>query len=90
MAEMNRTYEKKLQLVRAVLLAEWDPIGVRDEPAARDEYDRYIPALLGMLERKANADEIARYLDDVGSLEMGLVAVEAKSRVAAKILLQIE
>lgn len=37
--------------VRQILLKEWDPLGVGDVPAAEDEYDRIVPALVSMLER---------------------------------------
>lgn len=28
--------------IRALLLGEWDPIGINDVPEARDEYDAYV------------------------------------------------
>jgi hypothetical protein len=39
------------EAIRNVLLREWDPIGVADEPAAQDEYDGYIPGIIGVLIR---------------------------------------
>ncbi|KKB10637.1 hypothetical protein VE25_16995 [Devosia geojensis] len=81
------TYEQKLDAVRKMLLQDWDPIGVRDEPAAQDEYDAYLPAVLHLLQVRAPVDEVARCLTDITTLEMGLSDVEERDRaVAARLL----
>lgn len=89
MAEMSIDYQDKLRLVRAILMAEWDPIGVRDEPAAQDEYDKYLPTLIGMLEHEATPGEIAQFLSHVSTMEMGLIDVEARDEAAAQKLVQL-
>jgi hypothetical protein len=38
--------------IRAVLMQEWDPIGVADTPEAADEYDVYISKVHGLLIRR--------------------------------------
>jgi hypothetical protein len=35
--------ERYLTAIKAALLKEWDPIGVKDVPPAQDEYDSYAP-----------------------------------------------
>jgi hypothetical protein len=40
------------------LLTEWDPIDIRNEPNAQDEYDEYVPQIVDMLTRNARVDEI--------------------------------
>ncbi len=35
--------------IRQVLLHDWDPIGVADEPAAQDEYDAYVGGVYRLL-----------------------------------------
>lgn len=82
-------YRGKLQSIRALLLAEWDPIGVRDEAAIQDEYDQYLPAILGLLERRAPIAEVAGYLTGVATTEMGLVDVEERDRAVAESLLRL-
>ncbi len=50
----------------------WDPIGVSQEPYARDEYDAYVPVVTGMLMRGAGENEIASYLTRTSTETMGL------------------
>lgn len=45
--------------VRAVLHADWDPIGAS---VPLDEYDRYAWPVLAMLQRKAERGEVETYL----------------------------
>ena len=40
----------------------WDPIGVRGEPMAADEYDEYATQLFALLARGASDDQIVGYL----------------------------
>jgi hypothetical protein len=66
-------YEKELcQRVNEVLHYIWDPIGVRGEPNARDEYDSYVPQIYSLLQRDAAAEEIATHLDRIATENMGL------------------
>jgi len=83
------TYEQKLDLVRKAILKNWDPIGVKDEPSAQDEYDAYLPAIVGLIEKRAPVNELARYLTDITTLEMGMVEAEARDRAVAERLLQL-
>jgi len=48
--------------IRHVFLEIWDPIGVRDEPNAQDEYDSYIGHAFELLMSKASDSEINDYL----------------------------
>jgi len=48
--------------IRRVLLNVWDPIGVRDEPNAQDEYDCCLGSLFHLLTSDATDDAIAEYL----------------------------
>jgi hypothetical protein len=83
------SYRSKLQSIRTLLLDEWDPIGVKDQPAAQDEYDQYLPPILALLERGALADDIEQYLGDVVGLDMGLATVAERDRVVARALLKL-
>jgi hypothetical protein len=58
--------------VRRVLLDVWDPIGVKDEPNAQDEYDCCLGSLFQLLTTGATDDAIADYLWRQGTEHMGL------------------
>jgi hypothetical protein len=51
--------------LRRVLMRTWDPIGVRGEPLARDEYDRYVPWIAEHLRSGADANSIADLLGHI-------------------------
>ena len=58
--------------ISQVLLREWDPIGVSDEPEAQDEYDSYVYGVLNLLLRGASAEEIAEHLFLIETERMGM------------------
>lgn len=58
--------------IRHVLLDTWDPIGIKDEPYAQDEYDAYIGRLYDLLTSNASDAELAEYLYWVVHEHMGL------------------
>src|SRR5690242_13762857 len=60
------------QLIRDILMTEWDPIGVADIPEARDEYDAYVMEIYGLLSRRAVAKDIFESLWWVETEHMGL------------------
>jgi hypothetical protein len=55
-----------------VLLQVWDPIGVKDEPNAQDEYDSYAPRIYHLLKRGASDEELAAELHHITTVTMGL------------------
>jgi hypothetical protein len=70
-----------------VLHCVWDPIGVSGVAAARDEYQSYVPAILGLLKDSADAERIAAHLNDITSKRMGLNEDGKKALSVARILL---
>jgi IS1 family transposase len=73
--------------VAALLRQEWDPIGVHDVPAARDEYDAYVGAIAGLLRRRTTTANLAAVLVRIESEDMGLRPDLARAeRVAAALL----
>ena len=52
-----------LRSVRAILLLDWDPLDIGDNPNLADEYDAYIPGILRLMRERAAADEISQYLE---------------------------
>ena len=61
-----------MEEIRQILLNDWDPIGVKEIPEARDEYDSYIGGVYGLLCSSATAEEIAVYLAGIEARAMGL------------------
>jgi hypothetical protein len=55
-----------------ILLKDWDPIGVADEPEAQDEYESYVYGVLNLLLRAASAEEIAEHLFLIETERMGM------------------
>lgn len=49
--------------IRSVFLEVWDPIGIRDEPNAQNEYDSYIGRAFELLMANATDAKFAEYLD---------------------------
>jgi hypothetical protein len=72
MMDRRSDFHARFPAIRRVLLEEWDPIGVRDEPDAQDEYDGYALALYGLLARGATDDDLAEYLAEVAMFWMEL------------------
>jgi hypothetical protein len=59
--------------IRAVLLAEWDPIGINNVPEAADEYDSYIGGLYDLLAQGASEESIRAYLRQIEIAQMEMV-----------------
>jgi hypothetical protein len=77
-------YEKELHMrVNEVLHYIWDPIGVRGEPRARDEYDSYVPEVYSLLQSGAPVEQIAAHLDKIATERMGLNSNVKHSLVTA-------
>jgi hypothetical protein len=49
--------------IRRVFLEVWDPIGVRDEPDAQNEYDGYVGRAFELLMSNASDAELDEYLN---------------------------
>jgi hypothetical protein len=80
----------KVEAVRAILLRDWDPLSVGENPNLTDEYDAYIPGLLRLIDQGCACEQLERYLLDI---ERGLhlrpdassVALAAKNILAVVI-----
>ena len=68
--------------IREILISEWDPIAVMDDPEwPRDEYDAYGGQLYRFLERGESAEFIARYLCLVEEKVMDLGGIQPAARM---------
>jgi hypothetical protein len=89
---INRQRAKEIQAeIRQVLMRDWDPIGVCNEPNAQDEYDSYIGDISSLLVSRASQEEIAQYLLSVETEEMEYDPCENSARLpVARALLAIK
>lgn len=69
-----------------VLYYHWDPIGVSEVPAARDEYDDYVLAVVRLVMGGATEVEIASHLTEIERSRMALPPNEDRARHTAGIL----
>ena len=67
--------------IRDVLMREWDPIGVKDEPMAADEYDLYLGDIYGLLADNAPEAAIADHLRKIEIERMGFADVQTPERL---------
>lgn len=51
--------------IRMILLRDWDPLIVGDNPNLSDEYDDLIPSIIGLLENCSTVEQLERYLKDI-------------------------
>ncbi|MCR6732501.1 hypothetical protein NVV44_23115 [Enterobacter cloacae] len=72
--------------VKAVLLHEWDPLGISDLIEADDEYDAYVQPICDMLYAGKEIEDIFHYLHWVATDYMCLnVNSDLERRVAEKL-----
>lgn len=77
--------------VKAILREQWDPIGIKDEPAAQDEYDSYAIEIDRMLKARPTTAGIAQRLQTIETELMGLEPNrERGQRVAIALLGLVE
>ena len=73
--------------IAQILIEDWDPIGVRDEPDATSEYDAYVGGIYRLLATGANAQQVAEHLVAIERDRIGFeeTRVEALLPVAEKL-----
>ncbi len=62
--------------IRHVLMDVWDPIGIKDEPNAQDEYDSYLGGVYELLTNGASDERIQEQLWWIVTERMGLSAAK--------------
>lgn len=72
--------------VRHVLFYEWDPIGVSSNVALLDEYDRFVPGLVTMINDGRDAAFIVQRLTTIEQELVAETPEDSKERVAASLL----
>lgn len=77
-----------LNWVREILLREWDPLGVGENPHCFKEYDSYALTVCRHLIEGADKFKLAAYLGQVCAVGMGLSHTDSErdERVARRLL----
>jgi len=72
--------------IRDVLLRDWDPIHVQDEPQAQDEYDSYVGGVYRLIASGASPRALAEHLARIERDAMGFgTSAEQLIEVAMKL-----
>ena len=83
MATKEQRAKEIIDAIRAILVTEWDPIGVMNDPEwPRDEYDAYIGEVYKFLARGESEEFIARHLCFIEEKMMGLGCPTMQSRLS--------
>ena len=82
------TLEQALEVDR-VLWEVWDPIGVNEHEAARNEYSGYVSGVVALMESGASARRLWAHLDHIVRGPMGLVPDPERNREIAEVLAEI-
>lgn len=53
------------QSIRTILLKDWDPLIVGDNPHLSDEHDDLIPSIVGLVGNHCTVEQLERYLKDI-------------------------
>src|SRR4051812_48679405 len=89
MSDFLRRAKSYQDVIREVLMHEWDPIGVADVPQAQDEYDGYINQIYGMIIRREPKYKLVDFLWWVETENMGLYGNHQRTEHTADLLLKI-
>jgi hypothetical protein len=76
--------------IRQVLLSVWDPIGIKDEPNAQDEYDGYAAPIFQLLCDGATDEQLSDQLLYFVNARMLLNATAEAMRPTIRALREIE
>jgi hypothetical protein len=58
-------HDSRVQRLRRILLEDWDPLVVGDNPHLSDEYDDLIPGILYLLDHHCTAEQLREHLASI-------------------------
>jgi hypothetical protein len=87
---MESNHRNEYELLKALVMDEWDPIGVKEIAEAAGEYDTYIYDLLGLVFRSASESDFFNYLWKLETGHMGLSGDRAVTIRFAKRLSELK
>lgn len=89
MGNNDRRVARIWKAIDEILWKTWDPLGVNETEAARDEYDGYIGGVFHLLEAGASAEHIAEHLHHIEVESMSIAGSLSHCREVAKSLLLV-
>jgi hypothetical protein len=69
---MIKQNTETINKIRYLLLTEWDPLNIGDNPNLFDEYDGYIPIVLSILMKGIGVEELSILLYKIEQEEIGV------------------
>ena len=84
MADRVATARQLHRKIHVILMEDWDPIGVRGIPEAKDEYDAYASNVYRLLIHRAPEVELFEYLWWVETKHMGLPGDRQRTQIIAR------
>jgi len=81
------TIKSRIQSIRAILLNDWDPLIVGDNPHLSNEYDDFIAVIVQLLESHCTAEQMERHLTWIEKHDPGLPRLSGGIAKAAKNLI---
>ena len=73
-----------------ILWEDWDPIGVNDQPSARDEYSGYVAEVFSLALANSPVEEIAKRLNLISNNTIGVGENIDHSKMVARKILDIK
>lgn len=87
MKESNKNALSEWKVAKSLLLEHWDPLQVRSEPHANDEYNFYANAVVKFA-RENNVQGLRDYLTSVERDSMGIGADVTKNESVARLIIE--
>jgi hypothetical protein len=76
--------------IRAILLDQWDPIGITETGGPPGEYDNYVWPIVRMVQLAATPENIASHLLQIERSAIGLPGNQARSLAVARMLAALQ
>jgi hypothetical protein len=80
----NKRAREIQEAIHAILLNDWDPIGVQDEPLARTEYSSCVGPVYHALAAGTSEEEIASTLERIEVEDLGTTSSGDRRAAAAR------
>jgi hypothetical protein len=76
--QAKKDYDQAFKAVRTILLKHWDPLGIKDDADALDDYDPNVSQVVFLAKTGASVADISGHLAHLETSQMGLSGKGAK------------